>query len=156
MKKARQCSSVCNERKPRPYCNIVRSKTGLPVDFTEWVLIQTSFIEFITLCQSLSCDIPCLDWPSLSSKWPQIKVTVTPPPGKIWKERAFAKYSNFELVQWSAIFEFPLWINKPLFGAKAIVSRSPFMAVFATLNKKHCLWIWSAFLDTRVIMIVNG
>ena len=48
-------------------------------------------------------------------------------------------------------FEFPSWINKPLFGAKAIVSKSPFMAVFATLNKEHCLWIWSAFLDTSVV-----
>ena len=41
--------SVRNERTSRPYSNIVRSETGLPVNFTEWVLIQTSFIEFITL-----------------------------------------------------------------------------------------------------------
>ena len=41
-------------------------------------------------------------------------------------------------------FEFPSWVNKSLFGSKATVSRYPFMAIFETLNKGHCLWIWSA------------
>ena len=53
-------------------------------------------------------------------------------------------------------FEFPSWINTPLFDAQAIVSRSPSMVIFATLNKKHCLWNWSTFLDTYYVKLFDS
>ena len=126
------------------------------------------FTKFITLCQSLSCDIPCVDRLSLSSKWPQTKsysrslpqvrfdINALSPNIQISRscsDRQSLNPSRERGYCYNSQFKFPSWIDKPLFGAKPIVLRSPSIAILATLDKEHCFWIWSAFLDTlkRVI-----
>ena len=110
--------------------------------FHSWpfTLIKISF-DLITLCQSLICDILCLDRPSLSSKRPWTKSNSLLLPRVRFDLNALSpniqiscscsnrlclnlprefRYCN------GSEFEYPSWINKPLFGSKAIVSRYPF------------------------------
>ena len=117
--------------------------------FHSWPFTQISF-GFITLCQSLSCDILCLDQPSLSSKWPWTKSNSLLLPRVRFDIHALSlniqisrscsnrlclnlprefRYCN------GSEFEFPSWINKPLFGSKAIVSRYPFMDIWDTKQR---------------------
>ena len=117
--------------------------------FHSWPFTQISF-GFITLCQSLSCDILCLDRPSLSSKWPWTKSNSLLLPRVRFDIHALSlniqisrscsnrlclnlprefRYCN------GSEFEFPSWINKPLFGSKAIVSRYPFMDIWDTKQR---------------------
>ena len=117
--------------------------------FHSWPFTQISF-GFITLCQSLSCDILCLDRPSLSSKWPWTKSNSLLLPRVRFDINALSlniqisrscsnrlclnlprefRYCN------GSEFEFPSWINKPLFGSKAIVSRYPFMDIWDTKQR---------------------
>ena len=147
------------ERKPRSYSNIVRSETELPVNFTEWEIFHWVYhsLPVSRLRHSV--------WnrPSLSSKWPQTKsyshslpqvrfdIKALSPNIQILRscsDRQSLNSSGERRYCNNSQFEFPSWIDKSLFGAKAVVLRSPSLAVLATLNKKHCLWIWSAFLDT--------
>ena len=110
--------------------------------FHSWpfTLIEISF-DLITLCQSLICDTLCLDRPSLSSKRPWTKSNSLLLPRVRFDINALSpsiqiscscsnrlclnlprefRYCN------GSEFEYPSWINKPLFGSKAIVSRYPF------------------------------
>ena len=123
------------------------------------------FTKFITLCQSLSCDIPCVDRLSLSSKRPQTKsysrslpqvrfdINALSPNIQISRscsDRQSLNPSRERGYYNNSQFKVPSWIDKPLFGAKPIVLRSPSIAILATLDKEHCFWIWSAFLDTML------
>ena len=154
--------SVRNKRKPRPCSKaaVTRACDGDATfsvsrnefnsnKFHSWPFTQISF-GFITLCQSLSCDILCLDRPSLSSKWPWTKSNSLLLPKVRFDIQAISLHiqisrscSNrlylnlpreFRYCNGSE-FEFPSWINKPLFGSKAIVSRYPFMDIWDTKQR---------------------
>ena len=94
----------------------------------------------------------------MSSKWlqtksyslslPQVRCDINPLQPNIQISRSI---SGRLFLNFSREFEFPSWINKPLFGTRAIVLRFPSRAIFAILNKRHYLWICSAFLDTILI-----
>ena len=140
--------SVRNKRKPRP-CSKAAVTRACDDKFHSLPFTQISF-GFITLCQSLSCDILCLDRPSLSSKWPWTKSNSLLLPRVRFDINALSlniqisrscsnrlclnlprefRYCN------GSEFEFPSWINKPLFGSKAIVSRYPFMDIWDTKQR---------------------
>ena len=136
----------------------MRSETELPI------LRNEKFsLSLLSLYQFLGCDIPCVNRPSLSGNWlqtksyshslPQVRFDMNSLSPNIQISRSCSDRQSLNSTrEWrycnNSEFEFPSWIGKSLFGAKAIVLRSPSMAILATLSKRHCLWIWSTFLDT--------
>ena len=109
-------------------------------------LNSTSQVQTKAFC----CDMLCLDQPSLSSKWPWTKSNSLLLPRVRFDIHALSlniqisrscsnrlclnlprefRYCN------GSEFEFPSWINKPLFGSKAIVSRYPFMDIWDTKQR---------------------
>ena len=129
--------------------------------FHSWPFTQISF-GFITLCQSLSCDILCLNRPSLSSKWPWTKSNSLLPLrvrfdihalSLIFKFRARAVIGyvwiylvNFAIVM-AASLNFPRELISHCLALK-LLFQDILLWIFEILNKGHCLWIWPAFLDT--------
>ena len=108
----------------------------------------------------------CLDQPSLSSKWPWTKSNSLLLPRVRFDIHALSlniqisrscsnrlclnlprefRYCN------GSEFEFPSWINKPLFGSKAIVSRYPFMDIWDTKQRVLSLnlisFSWYVYLN---------
>ena len=120
------------------------------------ILLQ-NFVDEAQLFLSLSLFVSlsvatflCLDRPSLSSKWPWTKSNSLLLPRVRFDINALSlniqisrscsnrlclnlprefRYCN------GSEFEFPSWINKPLFGSKAIVSRYPFMDIWDTKQR---------------------
>ena len=162
-----------NKRKPRPCSKaaVTRACDGDAIfsrnefnsnKFHSWPFTQISF-GFITLCQSLSCDILCLDRPSLSSKWPwtksnsllllRVRFDINAL-SLIFKFRSRAVIGNvwiylvnFAIVM-AASSDFPRELISHCLALK-LLFQDILLWIFEILNKGHCLWIWSAFLDTR-------
>lgn len=175
--------SVRNKRKPRPCSEAAVTRAifllAMVMRFFQFhgmSLIQSSFIRdhshkfhwVSLLFVTLSCDMLCLDQTSLSSKWPWTKSNSLLLPRVRFDIHALSlniqisrscsnrlclnlprefRYCN------GSEFEFPSWINKPLFGSKAIVSRYPFMDIWDTKQRALSLNLTSfSWYDDQLLL----
>ena len=129
----------------------MRSETELPVNFAEWEIFQWVYHSLpVSRLRHSVCN-----WPSLSSKWPRTKsythslfqvrfdINALSPNNQISRSCCDRQSLNSSCERRycnNSQFEFPSWIDKSLFGAKAVVLRSPSLAVLATLWTKSIVF----------------